>query len=176
MVMYGCELDYKESWVPKNGCFWTMVLEKTLECPLDSKRIQPVHPRGNQSWIFIGRIDAEAETPIQWPTRCKEVTHLTRLWCWERLKARGEGDDRAWDGWMASLAWWTWVWAGSECWWWTGKTGVLQSLGLQRIGHDWVTELNLKKVELVENDTFFCSFFRNIELLLIGESKSNELK
>ena len=65
------ELDYKESWVPKNWCFWTMVLEKILESPLDSKDMQPVHPKGNQSWIFIGRTDAEAETPILWPPDTK---------------------------------------------------------------------------------------------------------
>ena len=70
--MYGCEnwtikLDYKESWGLKNWCFWTVMLEKTLEIPLDSKEIQPVHPKGNQSWIFIGRTDAEAEAPILWP-------------------------------------------------------------------------------------------------------------
>ena len=65
------ELDYKESWVLKNWCFWTVVLEKTLESPLDSKDIQPVHPKGNQSWIFIGRTDAEAETPILWPPNVK---------------------------------------------------------------------------------------------------------
>ena len=65
------ELDYKESWVPKNWCFWTMVLKKTLECPLDSKEIQPVHPEGNQSWIFIGRTDAEGETLIFWPPVAK---------------------------------------------------------------------------------------------------------
>ena len=71
VVMYGCELDYKESWVPKNWCFWTMVLEKTLESLLDCKEIQPVHPKGNQSWIFIGRTDAEAETLIHWPPNAK---------------------------------------------------------------------------------------------------------
>ena len=65
------ELDYKESWVSKNWCFWTVVLEKTLESLLDSKEIQPVHPKGNQSWIFIGRTDAEAETPILWPPDVK---------------------------------------------------------------------------------------------------------
>ena len=70
-VMYGCELDYKESWVPKNWCFWTVVLEKTLESPLDFKEIQPVHPKGNQSWIFTGRTDVEAETPILWPPDAK---------------------------------------------------------------------------------------------------------
>ena len=61
------ELDYKESWAPKNGCFWTVLLEKTLESPLDCKEIQPVHPKGDQSWVFIGRTDVEAETPILWP-------------------------------------------------------------------------------------------------------------
>ena len=66
-VMYGCELDCEESWAPKNWCFCTVVLEKTLESPLDSKEIQPVHPKGDQSWVFIGRTDAEAETPIPWP-------------------------------------------------------------------------------------------------------------
>ena len=72
VVVYGCwELDYKESWVLMNWCFWAVVLEKTLESPLDCKEIQPVHPKGNQSWIFIGRIDAEAETPILWPPDAK---------------------------------------------------------------------------------------------------------
>ena len=71
VVMYGCKLDQKEDWVPKNWCFWTVVLEKTLECTLDCKEIQPVNPKGNQSWIFIGRTDAEAETPILWPLDVK---------------------------------------------------------------------------------------------------------
>ena len=73
-------------------------------------------------------------------TWCKELTHWKRLWCWERLKAGGEGDDRGWDGWMASLTRWTWVWVSSWSWWWIGKPCVLQSMGLQRVGHDWVTE------------------------------------
>ena len=71
VVMYGCELDYKETWALKKWCFWTVVLEKTLESPLDCKEIQPVHPKGDQSWIFIGRIDAEAEAPILWPPDAK---------------------------------------------------------------------------------------------------------
>ena len=91
------ELDCEESWVPKNWCFWTVVLEKTLESPLDCKEIQPVHPKGDQSWIFIGRTDAEAETPVFWPPDA-ELTHWKRPWCWERLKAGGEGYDRGWDG------------------------------------------------------------------------------
>ena len=107
------ELDYKESWVVKNWCFWTVVLEKTLESPLDSKEIQPVHPKGNQSWIFIGRTNVEAETPILLATWCEELTHLKRLWCWERLKAGGEGGNRGWDGCIVSLTQWTWVWVNS---------------------------------------------------------------
>ena len=94
VVMYGCEI-WKESWAPKNWCFWTVVLEKTLENPLDCKEIQPVHPKGNQSWIFIGRTDAEAETLATW---CEELTHWKRPWCWKRLKAGGEGNSRGWDG------------------------------------------------------------------------------
>ena len=70
----------------------------------------------------------------------KQLTHWKRPWCWERLKAGGEGDDRGWDGWMASSTWWTWVWVNSGSWWWTGRPGVLQFMGLQRVGRDW-TEL-----------------------------------
>ena len=73
---------------------------------------------------------------------CKELAHLKRPWCWERLKAGGEGDDREWDGWMASPTQWTWVWVGSGSWWWIGRAGVLQPMGSQRVGHDWATELN----------------------------------
>ena len=73
---------------------------------------------------------------------CEELTHWKRPWCRERLKVGGEGDDRGWDRWMVSPTQWTWVWAGSGSWWWTGRPGVLQSMGLQRVGHDWVTELN----------------------------------
>ena len=108
------ELDYKESCAPKNWCFWTVVLEMTLESPLDCKEFQPVHPKGNQSWIFIGRTDTEAETSITLATWCEELTHLKRPWCWERLRAGGEGDNRRWDGWMASPTQWTWVWVNSR--------------------------------------------------------------
>ena len=134
------ELDYKESWALKNWWFWTVVLEKILDSPLDCKEIQPVHPKGNQSWIFIGRTDAEAVTPIlSLATWCEELTHWKRPWCWERLKVGGEGDDRGWDGWMASPTQRTWVWASSGSWWRTGKSGVLQAMGSQRVGHDWAT-------------------------------------
>ena len=75
-------------------------------------------------------------------TWCEELTHWKRPWCWERLKAGREGYNRGWDGWMASLTQWTWVWASSRSWWWTGKPGMLLSMGSQRVGHDWATELN----------------------------------
>ena len=135
------ELDHKESWALKNWCFWTVVLEKTLESPLDCKEVQPVNPKGNQSWIFIGRTDAGAEAPVLWPPHVK---------CWLTGKDPDAGKDwrqeekrttERWDGWMASLSWWTWVWASSRSWWWTGDPGMLQSVGSQRVRYDWVTEL-----------------------------------
>ena len=95
------ELDHKEDWVPKNWCFWTVVLEKTLESALDYKKIKPVNPKRNQSWIFIGRTDAEAQTPVLWPPDVKSI-HWKRPWCWERLRTGGEGGDRGWDGWVVS--------------------------------------------------------------------------
>ena len=75
-------------------------------------------------------------------TSCEELTHWKRPWCWEGSKAGGEGDDKGWDGWMASPTRWTWVWVNSGSWWWTGRPGVLRFMGLQRVGHDWATELN----------------------------------
>ena len=103
------KLGYKESWAPKNWCFWTVALEKTLERPLDCKEIQPVHPTGNQSWVFIGRTDVKAETPILWSPDAKN-------WLiWKDpdagKEAGGEGDNRGWYGWMTPLIQWTWVWA-----------------------------------------------------------------
>ena len=118
VVMYGCESwDYKESWAPKNWCFWTVVLEKTLESPLDCKDIHPFHPKGNQSWIFIGRNECWSWNSNTLATWCEELTHWKRPCCWERLKVGGEGDDRGWDGWTASPTRWTWVWINSGSWW-----------------------------------------------------------
>ena len=130
------ELDHNESWAPQNWCFWTVVLEKTL--PLDCKEIKPVNPHGNQSWIFIGRTDAEAEVPILWfPDR--------KSWLIRKDPMLGKIEDRR-RGWqrirwlMASPTQWTWVWASSRRWWRTGKPGGLQSMELHRVGHDWETE------------------------------------
>ena len=140
------ELDYKESWTPKNWCFWTEVLEKTLRSPLDCKEIQPVHPKVNQSWIFIGRTDVEAETPILWPLDAKSWLIWKDSDPGKGLKAGGEGDDREWNGWMASPTHWTWIWVNSGSWWWTGRPGMLQFMGSQRVRHDWATELNWKYI------------------------------
>ena len=122
------ELDYKESWVPKNWCFWTVMLEKTLESPLDFKEIHPVHSKGNQSWVFIGRTDVEAETPILWPPHVKswliwKDPDVGKDWGQEEKGMTG------WDGWMASLTQWIWLWVDSRSWWWTGKPSVLQFMG-----------------------------------------------
>ena len=132
-----CELDYKESWAQKNWCFWTVVLEKTLESALDYKEIQPVHPKVNQSWIFSRRTDAE--TPILWPP---DENWLTIPWCWERLRAGGDGDDRRWEGWMTSPTQWTWIWANSGRWWRAGKPGVLQFMWSQRVEHNLAMQMN----------------------------------
>ena len=142
VVMYGCESwTIKKAEHQKNGCFWTVVLEKTLENPLDCKEIQPVHPRRSgldvhwKDWCWSWNSNTLA-------TWCEELTHWKRLWCWEGLGAGEEGDNRGWDGWMASLTRWTWVWVNSGSWWWTGRPGMLWFMGSQRVGHNWATELN----------------------------------
>ena len=93
-------------------------------------------------WSFSFLFRASEDFGRALATSCEGLTHWKRLWCWEGLGAGGEGDDRGWDGWMASLTRWTWVWVNSGSWWWTGRPGVLQFMGSQRVGHDWATELN----------------------------------
>ena len=132
------KLDHKEGWMLMNWCFWAVVFEKTLEGPLDYKEIKPVNPKGNQPWIFIERIDAEA--PVLWsPDANSQISLMLTVkfpWCWQRLRAGGEEGDRGWSGSMPSPTQWTWVWANSRRQWKTGKPGVLQSTGSQRAGHD----------------------------------------
>ena len=92
-------------------------------------------------------------------TSCEELTHWKRPWCWEGLWAEEE-DDRGWDGWMASPTWWTWIWVNSGSWWWTERPGVLWFMGLQRVGHDWATELTIPKCELLSSSsTSYQTFF-----------------
>ena len=134
------------NWAPKNWCFWTVVLEKTLESPLDCKEIKPVNPKGNRSWIFIGRTDAETETPILWPPD-------SRNWLiWIDSDAGkdwsgGEGDDRGWHSWMASPTWWKHIWTSTGSQWWTGNPGILQCMGSQ--SRTWLTELNWIEILII---------------------------
>ena len=142
VVMYGYELDCEEGWAPKNWCFWTVVLEKTLESPLDCKKIQLVHSKGDQSWVFFGRNDAKAEIPVLWPPHAK--SWLIGKDCDARRDCGQEeqgttGDEMA--GWHHQLDAcefeWTWRVGDGQ-----GSLGMLQFMGSQRVGHNWVTELN----------------------------------
>ena len=141
------ELDYIEGWAPKNWCFQTVVLEETLESLLDCKEISPVNPKGNQPWIFIGRTDAEAETPLVWPPDVEKLPigkdpDTRKDW---KQEEKGTTEDEIF-GW-ASPTRWTWVWVNSGRWWWTGRPGVLRFMGLQRVGHNWATELNWMNIQ-----------------------------
>ena len=133
--------DYKESWVLKNWCFWTVVLEKTLESPLGCKEIQlsilkEISPEYSLEGLML-KLKLQYSGHLMW-----RIDSFEKTWCWERLKVGGEGDDRGWDVWMASLTQWTWVWVNSGSWRWTGRPGMLQSMGSQRVRHDWAAELN----------------------------------
>ena len=116
-VMYGCERwTINKAECRRIDAFELWCWRRLFESPLDCKEIQPVNPKGNQPWIFIGRTDAEVETPILWPPDTKNWL-IGSLWCLEGLKVGGVGDNRWGDGWMASLTQWTWVWASSRSWW-----------------------------------------------------------
>ena len=124
------ELEYKASWALKNRSFWTVMLEKTLESLWTARRsnksiLKEISPECSLEGLML-------KLKLQYFGRLMRRTEsLEKTWCWERLKPGVEGDDRGWDGWMASLTRWTWVWVGSGSWWWTGKPGVLQFLGSQ---------------------------------------------
>ena len=146
------ELDYKESWAPKNWCFWTVVLEKTLESPLNCKEIQLVHPQGNQSWIFIGRTDAETETPMRRIDSLEKTLMLGKIEGgrrrgWQRMRWLDDTTDLM-DISVSKL----------QDWLWTGKQGVLQSVGLQSVGHNWPTELNWTMSTVVHAFHMFTRF------------------
>ena len=142
LVVYGCD-----SWTIKNAEHWRI---DALHCGVGEDTWESLELQGDQtsqSW-------RKSVLNIHWKDWCcnwnsntlatwfEEVTHWKRPWCWERLNTEREGDDRGWDGWMASPTQWTWFWANSGSWWWTRRPGVLQSMGLQRVSHDWVTKLN----------------------------------
>ena len=140
------------------------MLEKTLDNPLDCKEIHPsilkeISPECSlEDWCWSWN----SSTLDTW---CKELTHWKRPWCWERLKTGGEGDDRGWDGWMASPIQWRWVWVNSGSWWWTGRPGMLQSMGPQRVGHYWVTQLNWTEPEYP--DTLVSHLTKLVETSLV---------
>ena len=140
--MYGCESrTIKKTGRQRIDAFELWWWGRLLRVPWTARRSNQSILKENQSWIFIGRTNAEAEAPALWLPYVKNWL-LRKDRCWERLKAEGEGDDRGWDGWMASPILWMWVWASCRSWWWTGKPRVLQSMEWQRVGHDWATELN----------------------------------
>ena len=141
VVMYGCE-----SWTKKKRLKTKELM--LLNCRVGEDSWESLGLQGDwvsQFWrksvLNIHRKDrcCSFNTLATW---CEELTHWKRPWCWEWLKAGGKGDNRGWDGWMASLSWWTWVWVNSGSWWWTGRPGMLRFMGLQRVRHNWVTELN----------------------------------
>ena len=163
------ELDCEESWAPKNWCFWTVVLEKTLESPLDCKEIQPVHPKGDQSWMFIGRTDVEAETPIFWPPDAKSWLIWKDPDAWkdwgQEEKGMTEDEMVRWHHWLN----------GYGLWWTPGVgdgQGGLACCGSwdRRVRHDWATELNWSEPQ----STSSLVFADCIELLHLGLKEYNQ--
>ena len=142
------ELDYKEAECWRTDAFELWCWRRLLRVPWTARRskqsiLEEISPEYSLEGLML-------KLELQYFGHLMPRTDsLERPWCWERLKAGGEGDDRGRDGWMASLSWWTWVWVRSGSWWWTGKPGVLQSMGSQRVGHDWATELNWTEINTV---------------------------
>ena len=139
VVMYWMwELGYKESWAPRNWCFWTVMLEKTLESPLTARRsnqsiLKEISPIYSLEGLML-KLKLQYFGHLMQRADSLEKTLM--------LKAGEEGGDRGWDGWMASPTQWTWVWVDSGSWWWTGRPGMLWFMGSQKVGHNWATELN----------------------------------
>ena len=155
VVMYGCE-----SWTIKKAEPWRISAFE-LWCWRRLLRVPWTARRSNQSilkeispeWSLKGlmlklKLQYFGHLMGRTDWRVRRIRNIRRPWCWERLRAGGEGDARGWDGWMASLTQWTWVWVNSRSWWWRGRPGVLQFMGLQRVGHDWVTVLNWTYIPL----------------------------
>ena len=149
VVTYGCEsCTIKKAEHRRIDAFELWCWRRLLRVPWTAKRsnqsIQKEISTECQDWYWSWNSNTLA-------TWYEELTHWKRPWCLERLKAGGEGDNRRWDGWMASLSQWTWVWASSGSWWWTGRPGVLQSMGSRRVRHDWATELNWGEINTIQN-------------------------
>ena len=142
VVMHGCESrTIKKAECQRIDAFELWCWRRLLRFPWTARRSnQSILKEISPEYSLEGLMQSWNSNPLAiW---CEELTHLRIPWCWEKLKVGGEGDDRGWDGWMASLTRWTWVWSSSRSRWWTGRPGVPQFMGSQRVGHDWVTELN----------------------------------
>ena len=141
--MYGCESwTIKKAEHPRIDAFELWCWRRLLRVPWTARRsnqsiLKEIKPECSLKGLML-KLKLQYFGHLMWRT-----DNLKRPWCWQRLKVGGEGNDRGWDGWMASLTQWIWVWVGSGSWWWTGKPGMLQFMGLQRAGHDWATELLL---------------------------------
>jgi len=142
VVMYGCE-----SWTIKKAehrridAFELWCWRRRLRVPWTARRsnqsiLKEISPGCPLEGLML---KLKLQYFGHW---CEELTHLKRPWCWKRLRAGGEGDDRGWDGWMAPPTQWTWVWMDARSWWWTGRPGMLWFMGSQRVRHDWTTKLN----------------------------------
>ena len=169
------ELDCEESWVPKNWCFWTVVLEKTLESPLTARRSNQSILKEISPGCSLEGLMLKLKLQYFGHPSCEELTHWKRPRCWEGLGAGGEGDDRGWDGWMASPTQWTWVWVNSGSWWWTGRPGMLRFMGSQRVGHDWETELNWTELNWSKSDLKRrLALINTLEMLMLSSSVNGE--
>ena len=142
VVMYVCEKRImKKAECQRIDAFELWCWRRCLKVPWTARRSnQSIQKEISPEYSFEGMMLKLNSNTLA--TSCEEPIHWKRLWCWERLRAGGEGDDRGWDGWMVSVTQWTWVWVNSGSWWWTERSGMLQSIGSQRVGHDWATELN----------------------------------
>ena len=159
--MYGCE-----SWTMKKAecqridIFELWCWRRLLRLPWSSRRsnqstLKKISPEYSLEGLML------SWNPNTLATWCKELTHWKRPWYWESLKVGGEGDDRGWDGWMASLTQWIWVWDSGSLWW-RGRPGVLQSMGSQRVGHDWVTELNWTEFKHLHTISYWYKYLYNM--------------
>ena len=165
------ELDYKESWAPKNWCFWTRVLEKTLESPLNLKEIQPVHPKGNQSWVFIGRTDAESETRVLWPPDVNswliwKDPHAGKDWRWE-VKGTTEDEMVGWRHWLSGHEFEETLGAGDG----EGGLACCSPWG-HRVGHDWTIELTDWLTEIFR--MFYFDYILSIFYFFCSLSHNNQ--